>query len=87
MVVMHNQPTTIQPLPRGQRILRRRPDAPMGPFSVTESALANEADLSDITDVEIDAFARLIIDCYNEWKKQSHTSEYQTSDKPTTVVL
>ena len=78
-VVPPNHPQN-QPLAGPQRMLCRRPDAPPGPFSV-HSRLAKDGDLEDITDEEIDALARLFLDCINEWNAQSHISGFPTNAK------
>lgn len=52
-----------------QRVLVRHPNAPSGPF-LHPPPLASGEDLGDITEDEIDAVARLILDFYNEWNEQ-----------------
>lgn len=52
-----------------------------GPFFVAQEVLADNGDLGEIDDAEIEALAHLIYNAYLECKKQLPTSESPASAK------
>ena len=52
------------------RILAREADIPAGPFFVAVERLAQDREMGEPSDEEVDALAKLIYNAYLEWRSQ-----------------